>query len=212
MSIEVNAGTRAVNWESLLSSLGQVEKTGAADGKTDFTITTKVDGEVKTMTVSIPDDLELPESIDKGVLDGLVDKLANANLGFTDEQIAKMKDSIAELYGAAGQAISDVNAKSRGNLLFDLYALMALLIDVAQSQRDAARDMRTAQNLAIQKSIQDQADKQREAARVGMILGIVCGAASALASGITMGLQGIAASQQNKIASQSGADAAKMHS
>ena len=206
----INAG--AVNWEVLLSSLGNVEKTGSADGKTSFTITTKVGDEIKTTTLNIPDDLDIPENVDKGTLQGLVDKLAGTGLGFTDEQIATMKDKIAELYGKSAAALSDVSAKSKGSVLFDLYALMSLMIDVAQSQRDAARDMRTAQNMAIQKSIQDQADKQHDAAMVGMIFGIVCGAASALVSIGTMVAQGVTVKQQNQIMSQSGADSAKMHS
>ena len=89
---------------------------------------------------------------------------------------------------------------------------MALMIEVAQSQRDAAREMRTAENLSVQKAIQNQADEQRAAAMVGMIVGITCGLASAAVSIGTMVGQGIAAKTQNQIMSQSGADAAKMHS
>ena len=47
---------------------------------------------------------------------------------------------------------------------------------------------------------------------VGMIVGITCGLASAAVSIGTMAGQGIAAKAQNQIMSQSGADAAKMHS
>ena len=212
MSIEINTAATSVNWEVLLSSLGDVQKTDSVDGKTNFTITTKVGDETRTETVSIPDDLDIPEDVDKGTLEGLVDKLANTGLGFTEEQIAQMKDAIADLYNKSASAVSEVNSKSKGSVMFDLYALMALMIDVAQSQRDAARDMRTSQNLLIQKSIQNQADQQRDAAMVGMIVGIVCGAASALVSIGTMVGQGVAAKTQNQIMSQSGADAAKLHS
>ena len=206
----INAG--AVNWEALLSSLGDVEKTGNVDGKSLFTITTRVGDEEKTMTVGIPDDLDIPEEVDQGTLEALVDKLAATGLGFTDEQVSKMKDSISGLLKQSAGAINEVNAKSKGNVMFDLYALMSLMIDVAQSQRDAAREMRTAQNQAIQKAIQNQADMQHDAAMVGMIVGIVCGAVSALVSIGTMVGQGVAASKQSQIMSQSGADSAQMHS
>jgi len=212
MSIQVNGNAAApINWETLLSPLGDVKKADSVDGKTSFTITTKVGDETKTTTISIPDDLDLPETVNQGTLNALVDKLAATGLGFTDEQIATMKDSIAKLYADTTTAVNQVNATSKGSVLFDLYALMALMIEVAQSQRDAAREMRTSQNLAIQQSIQNQADQQREAARVGMIVGIICGAVSALASGALMFGQSRVASNQSKLMAQSGTDSAQMH-
>ena len=156
MSIQVNTNATAVTWEQLLSSLGDVQKADSVEGKQAFTITSKVDGETRTVTVSVPDDLEIPEEVDQTTLNGLVDKLAATGLGFTDEQIAQMKDAIADMYKALESATSEVAAKSKGNALFDLYALMALLIEVAQSQRDAAREMRTSENIVVQNSIQNQ--------------------------------------------------------
>ena len=212
MSIQVNGnGAAPINWETLLSPLGDVKKAESVDGKTSFTITTKVGEETKTTTISIPDDLELPETVNQGTLNALVDKLAATGLGFTDEQIAAMKGSIAKLYSDTATAIDQVNKASKGSVLFDLYALMSLMIEVAQSQRDAAREMRTSQNLAIQQSIQNQADQQRAAARVGMIVGIICGAVSALASGALMFGQSRVASNQSKLMAQSGTDSAQMH-
>ena len=179
MSIEINTSAGAVNWESLLSSLGEVQKTDSVNGRQNFTITSKVDGAEKTVTVSVPDDLEIPETVDQSTLEGLVDKLKETGLGFTDEQVAQMKDAIAKIYNGSTDAAIEVASNSKGRVLFDIYALMSLMIEVAQSQRDAAREMRTAENLSIQKAIQNQADEQRSAAMVGMIVGITCGIASA---------------------------------
>ena len=212
MSIELNTAASGINWQSILSSLGEVQQSGSVDGKQNFTITTNVDGAEKTVTVSVPSDLEIPETVDQGTLQGLVDKLKATGLGFTDEQIAQMKDSIAKIYDDSTTAAKSFASKSTGKVLFDLYALMALMIEVAQSQRDAAREMRTAENLSVQKAIQNQADEQRAAAMVGMIVGITCGLASAAVSIGTMVGQGVAAKTQSQIMSQSGADAAKMHS
>ena len=212
MSITINTSTRAVNWETLLSSLGDVQKTDSVDGKQNFTVTTNVDGEAKTLNISVPDDLEIPETVDQSTLEGLVDKLKGLDVGLTDDQVAQMKDSIAKLYAEASAASSKVASKSTGKVLFDIYALLALMIEVAQSQRDAAREMRTAENLAVQKAIQNQADDQRSAANIGLIIGVTCGLISAAASiGLMVG-QGVTANTQNKIMAQSGADAAKMHS
>ena len=212
MSITINTSTRAVNWETLLSSIGDVQKTDSVDGKQNFTITTHVDGEAKTLNISVPDDLEIPETVDQSTLEGLVDKLKGMDVGLTDEQVSKMKDSIAKLYAEASAAATKVASTSTGKVLFDIYALLTLMIEVAQSQRDAAREMRTAENLAIQKAIQNQADDQRSAANIGLIIGVTCGLISAGASiGLMVG-QGVTANTQNKIMAQSGADAAKMHS
>jgi len=212
MSITIDTSIRAVNWETLLSSLGDVQKTDSIDGKQNFTITTNVDGEAKTLNISVPDDLEIPATVDQGTLEGLVDKLKGMDVGLTDEQVSQMKDSIAKLYADASSAATKVASKSTGKVLFDIYALLTLMIEVAQSQRDAAREMRTAENLAIQKAIQNQADDQRSAANIGLIIGVTCGLISAGASiGLMIG-QGVSAHTQNKIMAQSGADAAKMHS
>ncbi len=212
MSMQIsNAAAKNVNWESILSSLGSVEKADKVDSQQNFTITTTVDGQTRTMTVSVPDDLEIPETVDQGTLEGLIDKLKGTGLGFTDEQITQMKDSIAKLFEASTAAAGTVRGKSTGQVLYDIYAILALMIDVAQSQRDAAREMRTAENLAVQKAIQNQADDQRSAAMVGMIVGITCGLASAAVSVGMMVGQGISAKTQSKIMEQSGADAAKMH-
>ena len=215
MSIQINTAANAVNWETLLSSLGEVKKTDSVEGKTNFTITTRNGDEMVTTTVSIPDDLEIPENVDVGTLQELVDKLGSGDLGFTDEQIATMKDAIIKAYEKTANAVNDITAnssnKSSRNVMFNLYALMALIIDVAQSQRNAQREIRTSENLSIQKSYQNQADAQRDAANLGMWLGIGCGVASAAASFGVMAAQGVTASQQAKIVSQSGADSAKMH-
>ena len=212
MSIEINTAAKGVNWESLLSSIGDVQKADPVDGKQSFTITTNVNGEARTLTVSVPDDLEIPATVDQGTLEGLVDKLKAMDVGLTDEQVAQMKSAIAKLYADTQSALSSVASKSTGQVLFDLYALMALMIEVAQSQRDAAREMRTAENLAMQKAIQNQADDQRSAAMVGLLVGVTCGIISAGASLGLMAWQGFTASAQDKIMAQSGADAAKMHS
>ena len=87
MSITINTSTRAVNWESILSSIGDVQKTDAVDGKQNFTITTNVDGEAKTLNISVPDDLEIPETVDQSTLEGLVDKLQGMDVGLTDEKV-----------------------------------------------------------------------------------------------------------------------------
>ena len=215
MSIGVNpnAGVKNVDWEKVLSKLGDVQKTTGEDGKESFTITMKTDSGVRTATISIPDDLELPETVTAESLSSLVSKLGSCGLNLTDEQISQMKDEITRLYSEAARSLNEVSAsatKKRSLAMYDIYALMALMIEVAQTQRNATREMRTSENLAVQKSIQDQADQQHLAAQIGMWVGIGTGLLSAGVSGIVMASQGVAASQQNKLVSESGAEAAKL--
>ena len=215
MSIQVNTGNaKSVNWEQILSSIGDVQKANSVDGKETFTIRVKEGGVPSSLTVKIPDDLELPDTVDSTSLQSLVDKLSASGVKFSDAQIVQIKDAIVKAYGAMAGAANGVapgSAAKTNNAMFNLYALLALMIDVAQSQRDAQREIRTAENLNVQKAIQDQADSQRDAANLGMWLGIGCGVASAAASIGVMIAQGATASQQAKIVSQSGADSAKMH-
>ena len=215
MSIQVNtANAKSVNWEQILSSIGDVQKANSVDGKETFTVKVKEGGVPSTLTVNIPDDLELPDTVDSTSLQSLVDKLSASGVKFSDAQIVQIKDAIVKAYGAMAGAANGVapgSAAKTNNAMFNLYALLALMIDVAQSQRDAQREIRTAENLNVQKAIQDQADSQRDAANLGMWLGIGCGVASAAASIGVMIAQGATASQQAKIVSQSGADSAKMH-
>ena len=219
MSIGINTGstgaTKSIDWEQILSSIGDVKKTDNVEGKQSFTITTTSGGETVSTTISIPDDLEIPENVDKESLQSLVDKLSGSGVKFTDGQISTMKDAISEAYdkitGAVESADSGSGAKTKKtNAMFNLYALMALMIDVAQSQRDAQREIRTAENLSIQKSYQDQADTQRDAAALGMWVGIACGVFSAASSFSLMAAQGVTASQQAKIVDQAGGISAQM--
>lgn len=217
-AINTNPKTNSVDWEKLFSMIGDVEKTSDVNGKETFTITTRTEGETRTATISIPEDLELPDEVNAESLGALVAKLETSGLGFTPDQISEMKDAVSKLYNESANALKEVKEASSSSsgkktaVLFDIYSLMALMIDVAQSQRNATREMRTAQNLSIQNSIQNQADSQRQAALTGMIAGIVCGVASAAVSAGLMTAQGVAAKTQSNIMSQSGADASKMQS
>lgn len=213
IGVNANAGVKNVDWEKVLSKLGDVQKTTGEDGKESFTITMKTDDGVRTATISIPDDLELPETVTAESLSSLVSKLGSCGLDLTEEQISQMKDEITRLYTEAARSLNEVSAsatKKRSLAMYDIYALMALMIEVSQTQRNATREMRTSENLAVQKSIQDQADQQHLAAQIGMWVGIGTGLLSAGVSGIVMASQGVAASQQNKLVTESGADAAKL--
>ena len=205
--------TGAVNWQSLLDKL--VETSGAdgtakvsADNRT-LVFTANVNGVEGQVTVNIPDDLDLPGEVDETAITSLVGKLADPVFNLSEEQIKAFEEQITKIYKDMSAAVGETKAKSTSSVMFDLYKLMALLVEVAQSQRDAARELRTAQSAQIQNSIQNQADTQRSAALVGLIVGVVCGAISAIVSGVMLGMQGSAYKDQLSATRSSGADAAQ---
>ncbi|MBO6120512.1 MAG: hypothetical protein J6Q49_01510 [Kiritimatiellae bacterium] len=211
MSININPNTNAVNWESLLNAIDGATKTEGTQGVADtrsVTFTTTVDGVETPVTVKIPDDLELPATVDSAAIDSLCEKLVkDTGLNFTEEQIKQIHDTLSStLEKLSGAVNTDPTVKT---VMFDLYKLMALLVEVAQKQRDAMREMRLAENLSVQKAILDQASAQREAAVTGMIAGAICCAMQVAATGVAMYQQAKAFNSQLGTEKTSGLDVAR---
>lgn len=213
MSIQVN-NSASIDWSSLLNKLDAASKTvetqaaGGVTAGSNVTITANVDGVRKTVTFPVPDDLALPDQVDQAGIDSLCAKLAgDKSLGLTEADVKAVHQALTDALAAAAPSITP-DSKS---VMFDLYKLMALLVEVGQKQRDAAREMRTAQSQQVQKSIQDQADIQKQAALTGMIGGLVC---CAIQVGFTIGSiasQGKAFSKQLNTLETTGVDSAKQN-
>lgn len=176
MSMQVNPNAGSVNWESLLQQVGNLTKSSAPGEKPVLTFTsTAADGSQCEIKVSMPDDLDLPATVDQAAIDSLCAKLAaDPKLGVTDKQIEELHDALTAVLKSTSIPDSINALATSKNVMFDLYKLMALLVEVAQKQRDAARDLRTATSQQIQTSIQNQADKQRNAAMWSIAGSIIC--------------------------------------
>jgi hypothetical protein len=172
MSIQVNAGASAVNWETLLNKIGDVQKTQGADGKETLTVTVKAADGSSSFTFGVPDDLEPPDIVDQAAINSLCAKLAADKdlFNMTDADIATLKTALTT---ALAQVAPGVTKESK-SVMFDLYKLMALLVEVAQKQRDASREMRQVNSMQVQLSIQQQAELQRTAAVTSMIASVAC--------------------------------------
>ena len=207
MSIQVNAGASAVNWEALLGKIGDVQKTTQADGRESLTVTVKSADGQSSYTFGIPDDLDLPGTVDQASIDSLCDKLAAGKDVFhmSDADIASLRKSLAE---ALADIPSAVNKNSK-SVMFDLYKLMALLVEVAQKQRDAAREQRLAESEKIQSSIIAQADQQRLAALTSLCASIACSVIQVGFSAYSISKEGAAYKQQMNTLETSGVTAAK---
>ena len=156
MSIQVN-NNASIDWSSLLNKLDAASKaveTQGAGGVTagsSVTVTANVDGVEKAITFPVPDDLDLPAAVDQAGIDSLCAKLAgNQSLGLTEADVKAVHEALSQALSAAAPSLSETASTGSKSVMFDLYKLMALLVEIGQSQRDAARDLRTTQSQQIQ--------------------------------------------------------------
>ena len=173
------------------------------------TFSSDIFGESMSVTLNIPDDLDLPAEVTPDAINDLLTKLVGSKAISNYGEYMIVQDSIQKVYSQMAAALADTHSNSTGQVLFDLYQLMALLVEVAQSQRDAARDLRSTENQQIQNSIQAQANEQRAAALTGLIVGVTCGALSAAFSMAMMVGQGAAYKGQINATRTSGMDASQ---
>lgn len=188
MSLQVNNNAPStVNWESLLSKVGELTKANKAGEAPILKFTMNVDGTDRTFSVKIPDDIGLPDAVDSDAIKTLCAKLAvDAQSGLdaaTAEQLRQVLVAALSNPDVTKAAAALGNSKS---VMFDLYALMALLVDCAQKQRDATRALRTAESQQIQNSIQAQAGIQRSAAIKCMVASAICCVIQGVAMGISL--------------------------
>lgn len=177
----------------------------AFDAETNQLVITSSDGGVsKAFTVDIPE-LESPGVVDDAAIRTLVAKIGDAGLGLNDDQITALANNLVDQMKAFAKA----HPANTGRMMFDLYSMLALLQECSQKLRDAAREMRTSQNIQIQKSIQDQADQQRDAALVGLVCGIVVAAVQVGAMLVNFKFQAKSWAQQAQAGKNVGLDAAQ---
>ncbi len=156
------------NWNALVDKINSaapganIEKASfdSASGNVTFTVAEN-DGTTRDFSINIPD-IDTPGVIDEAEFASLVAKLGSGDiLGLTEGEMTAIK----ELY----KEFADTPLpESTGNVMFDIYALLALMLEAAQKQRDAAREIRKTENQLIQNAIQNQAEAQRDAALTGM--------------------------------------------
>ena len=207
----VGNNVNPLSWLSVLNEVNGTTNAEAAqqvsDSNRSVTFTATVNGVVTTVTMKVPDDLDLPSEVTPEAIDNLMAKLVAGDFNLTQTQLLAIKSSITKTYTQMACALATVQSGSTGRVMCDLYQLMALLVEVAQSQRNAARDLRNSQNQQIQNSIQAQADSQRNAAIVGLVVGVTCGVISAAVSVGMLAGQAVSYKGQINAARSSGVEA-----
>lgn len=100
-----------------------------------------------------------------------------------------------------------LKAAYRGKpILFDIYAIMDLMQEMAQKMRDSLRELRNVENQTIQSNIRAQAEVQRGAAYTAMITGVVFCAAQVAVTGFAAGKQIKDITKQSALMKQGGVD------
>ena len=204
-------------WQQLgeLVKAGGVEGAGAAT--VDFqdrqiVVTVNSGGKAQTVNISVPNLGTVDAAPDAEALQSLADKvvaLANAlaatgAAGADGANSAKLQAAIADLqasFGAAKGAPS-MNTNSTSKVLFDLFALMALMVEVSQRQRDTSREIRLTENQQVQNSIKQQAEEMRSAAMISLCFGVASALISGVMSTVALVKQSTAFNQQSSAVKQ----------
>lgn len=162
------------NWTNVVNTMLQGSEIEGADkiqasavqgANGDLVVSFKGgDGQTYTFTAALP---ELDEATGEPTPEAMA-----AFETKLDKEIKEFEKSLKDF----GKLVKDldVNANSTGTnkVLFDIYALMNLMLEIAQKQREAARNERKADLDRAVQDIKNQADIQREAARLGVYLAI----------------------------------------
>lgn len=168
---EVNGlGMTNANWDLAINDYlqkqgmsGVAASASVEAGVVNVTLTDEA-GEVRTLSLEIPE-LEDPNAKSTEEISQLIlDKL--------EADTADIKAAYNELCEMV--ASGEIGPTSTGpkKILFDIYAMMALMIDIAQKQKNAAMALAEAELQSTVSAIERQADKQHAAAIANMAVGI----------------------------------------
>ncbi len=180
MEVNFNASTAAVGFAPLPPSDAAIDGAGRTAGvggaAESVRLTEAAPDSVRAASgrVAVPDDLELPAATDDAAdVGSLCAKLLSGDgLGLSDAEQMEIAQNVSEQVAAAASEAGASTGSTQ--VMFDLYKLMALLVEVAQEQRDAARELRSAASAQVQNAVMAQAQQQRSAALTGMIAGAIC--------------------------------------
>lgn len=206
MSVTFNPNA---NWNSLvgeamqgtaLARAGDAKAVQGADGNLTVTIT-GASGLSQTVTIAPP---ALDEATGTLTEEGLADLRAKLDGAF---------DALKAALGRATtlSASDTAPATDAQKMLFDIYALMQLMLEIAQKERESARTQRQADLSREVADIRCQAEQQRTAARSGLIMSCVFSAASICAQAGTFFASSAAQASAAKMAKASGVDQAQQN-
>ena len=206
------------SWQQLASILNadktdNVKNATVELGNNVIQVTVNDGTSTHTVTISAPDLGKVEGAPDTEALAKMAEDIKSlvTLLSSVDESASQeLSQAITNLQTDLASAVKDNPSTVGGSLktvntskaLFDLYALMALMVQVAQTQRDKAREIRQTENQQIQNSIQQQADEIRDAALIALCFGACTAAVSGAMSIVSMVGQAYSFKQQTNAAKQ----------
>ena len=199
----IGGNSNAIDWKVLLNSIesgqgvsgtqGQPQKANLVMSESDKDILLNM---LTTPEIDVPGGTETTPA-DK--LASLIGKLQDGKtFNFTEEQTKTFVDTLNALQQKVASfnasdpqetmgmqktdAPATTSSSSTTKVLFDIYKMLALLVECAQEMKNAQREQRQAENSAQITAIQNQADAQRTAALTGLIAGSICCAIQVVAT------------------------------
>ena len=201
MNVTNTTWTNIVNTalqNSEIEGADQIQASAVQGASGDLVVSFKGgDGQVYTFTTTMP---ELDEATGEPTPEAMA--ALEAKL---DKEIKDFEKTLKD-FGKLAEDL-DINENSTGTnkVLFDIYALMTLMLEIAQKQREAARNERKADLDRAVQDIKNQADVQREAATLGLVLGITTSVVSIAAQLGAMAFSAGAANAARKMEANAGA-------
>ena len=183
------------NWTNVINTMLQgseiegadkIQATAVQDANGDLVVSFKgADGQTYSFTTSLP---ELDEATGEPTPEAMASLEAKL-----EGEIEVMEKQLGEARQLLEENGVDETSTGPQKLLFDIYALMNLMLEIAQKQREAARNERKADLDRAVQDIKNQADIQRNAAMLSMVLAIGTTIASV---GLQMAMTGASAKAQ----------------
>lgn len=168
-----------------------IETSGAVNSA-DKTVTltfSNASGETRSIKLGLPD-------LDKPTVEG-----------GAKEQLAQVADKLEKLVADLKTTAGCTAVSTSPSTLFNVYALIALLQEVAQKERQLASEVRQTEHQAVQAAMQMSANDIRSAGKISESCGLVmaiCATATAGLSAVTSVASGIATVKANSNANLSG--------
>lgn len=193
-----------VGYDDINKYISSFNETHGVDGMT-ATLGVNEQAGVRLLTItndkgiSLSFEITMDPEIDPAEIPG--EEIAEA----LEEFAAKMEDLAKSLATGKPQVPAKVST------LCDIFAIIQLLLEVAQKQRDTAAKIRQQGHEAAQASLQAQADTIRQQAGQAAMFGLIGASIQAVTTGISFIMAGVAAKNQfnavsNSNVSQASAD------
>lgn len=199
MNISTISGLTGAQIESYLTEFNAAHKADGVSaefkvneaGETLVVVTGK-SGETRSIAITDIPEIDSPEDIPGDEAAEALDKLANNLTELANELKANPKTPSASM-----------------NVFCDIFALIHLLMEVAQQQQKTAAAIRQQGHAAVQANLQAQANSIRDQADSAYTLGMVSAAISSFMTLASIAMLGIGISKQNNAAKSADMDGAE---